>query len=66
MKVRIFSKEHGALRAAFRKRGEQATIVPNPLTGLPALNAPDGAPVLRSKDVLEMLGDRQVEFAGAC
>jgi AbrB family looped-hinge helix DNA binding protein len=40
-----------------RKRVGKARIVTNPLTGLPALKAPDGAPVLRSKDVREMLAD---------
>ena len=40
-----------------RKRAGKARIVTDPLTGLPALKAPDGAPVLRSKDVREMLVD---------
>ena len=40
-----------------RKRAGKARIVTDPLTGLPALKAPDGAPVLRSKDVGEMLAD---------
>jgi AbrB family looped-hinge helix DNA binding protein len=40
-----------------RKRAGQATIVTSPLSGLPALKAPEGAPILRSKDVREMLAD---------
>jgi len=40
-----------------RKRSEKATIITDPLTGLPALKAPAGAPILRSKDVLAMLAD---------
>lgn len=40
-----------------RKRPGKARIVMSPFTGLPALKAPDGAPVLRSKDVKEMLAD---------
>lgn len=40
-----------------RKRAGQAKIVISPLTGLPALKAPKGSPVLRSKDVREMLAD---------
>jgi AbrB family looped-hinge helix DNA binding protein len=40
-----------------RKRTGKARIVTSPLTGLPALKAPDGAPVLRSKAVREMLAD---------
>jgi AbrB family looped-hinge helix DNA binding protein len=40
-----------------RKRAGRARIVSNPLTGLPALKAPDGAPFLRSKDVRDMLAD---------
>jgi AbrB family looped-hinge helix DNA binding protein len=38
-----------------RKRAGKARIVTDPLTGLPALKAPDGAPVLRSRDVRKML-----------
>ena len=40
-----------------RKRPGKARIVTDPLTGLPALKAPEGAPVLRSKDVRDMLAD---------
>jgi AbrB family looped-hinge helix DNA binding protein len=40
-----------------RKRAGKARIIIDPLTGLPALKAPDGAPVLRSKDIREMLAD---------
>ena len=40
-----------------RKPSGKARIVADPLTGLPALKAPDGAPVLRSKDVRDMLAD---------
>jgi AbrB family looped-hinge helix DNA binding protein len=40
-----------------RKRAGTPRIITDPVTGLPALKAPDGAPVLRSKDVREMLAD---------
>ncbi len=40
-----------------RKPSGKARIITDPVTGLPALKAPEGAPVLRSKDVREMLAD---------
>jgi AbrB family looped-hinge helix DNA binding protein len=40
-----------------RQRPRRSRIVTDPLTGLPALSAGPGAPVLTSKEVEEMLAD---------
>jgi len=40
-----------------KKRSKKSKIVIDPLTGLPALTAGPGAPVLTSKEVEEMLAD---------
>ena len=40
-----------------RKPAGKARIVVSPFSGLPALKGPDGAPVLRSRDVREILAD---------
>ena len=40
-----------------RKRQPKASIIRDEITGLPVLTAGEGAPILTSKDVEEMLSD---------
>jgi len=50
-------QEGGILLKPQRKRGRKARIVADPITGLPVLTFGEGAPVLTSKQVREMLDE---------